>query len=69
MRHLDDCGMPVGWALITLGTIGSWMADHGLELLSGISIVVGVACQVWTTYLRHRDYRERWERWAREVGE
>ena len=55
----DRIGMPVGWAMIGLGNALAWITDHGTAILGGASIVFGMCCQGYTTYLRHVAWKER----------
>jgi hypothetical protein len=67
LRH---SGYLFGWAL--MGTsIGAWLADHGMALLSAIGIITSIVVQILTYRLQRRDsaLKNAWYRTkAREKG-
>lgn len=59
MHDFDRFGMTLGWAAIGVGNALAWIGDHGTALLGGLSLLFGMACQGYTTYMRHVAFKER----------
>lgn len=50
-------GHALAWGFIGAGTLGNFLADHAMQVLTGGALIVGTACQVYTTILKDREHR------------
>ncbi len=55
---IHDSGLGVGWALIAAGNLVHLLGDHGMTLLSAVSVLFGMFCQGYAVWLRWYDRRD-----------
>lgn len=46
---------PLSWALMGAGAALDWAVNHAFGILSGGALLIGMACQLFDTYLRWRN--------------
>lgn len=58
-EDFERFSMPVGWILLGVGNAIGWVFDHGTQILGVLSLLIGTSCQMYGTWLKHKDAKRK----------